>query len=83
MTKLQIPFLFLCVAVASCGQDAPRGYQYFEANISEAREVVDGCREGNVRGDECTSAAMAVSKAEAKERSKKFFGNGKAYDPNK
>lgn len=54
---------------------APRGMQYFAAHIDEARQVLAGCRDGSVRGDECTNAEQAVVEAEGRERFKKFMGN--------
>lgn len=50
----------------------PRGTQYFEANISEAREVVAACRKGTIRGNECTNAETAIVTVESKERFKRF-----------
>lgn len=69
--------------VTGCSQAEPRGQQYFEANIDEARQVDRECSTGETTGDECRNAAYAISTVEAKERSKKFFGDGKAYDPRK
>ncbi|HEV2597767.1 hypothetical protein [Sphingopyxis sp.] len=54
---------------------APRGPQYFAAHLDEARQIVAGCREGTVRGDECTNAEQALVEAEGRERFKKFMGN--------
>jgi hypothetical protein len=54
---------------------APRGVQYFAAHIDEARQVISGCSDGSVRGDECVYADQAVIEAEARERFKKFMGN--------
>lgn len=70
-------------AVAGCSSPEPRGEQYFSTHLDDAKQVVAGCTEGTARGDECYNAEVAISKAEAKERSKKFFGDGKAYDPDK
>lgn len=53
----------------------PRGTQYFAANVDEARQIVAQCAEGSVRGDECANAEQAVTKAEGRERFKKFMGN--------
>ena len=53
----------------------PRGTQYFAAHLDEARQIVAGCREGTVRGDECVNAEQAVVEAEGRERFKKFMGN--------
>ncbi|MBW8297270.1 MAG: hypothetical protein K0M74_16040 [Sphingopyxis sp.] len=69
------------VAPFGCGRAEPRRQLYFEAHIDEAREIVEGCRDGSVRGDECTNAERALSRNEAKERSKRFLGDGKAYTP--
>lgn len=54
---------------------APRGMQYFAAHLDEARQVVAGCVDGSVRGDECSNAEQAVVEAEGRERFKKFMGN--------
>ena len=54
---------------------APRGTQYFAANLDEARQVVAGCRDGSVRGGECATAEEAIIKLEAQERRKRFLGN--------
>lgn len=67
--------------LAACGQTEPRSQQYFESHLEEAQQIVDGCRDGTVRGGECDHADRAVQRAEAKERSKRFFGDGKAYTP--
>lgn len=71
------------VLLASCGASEPRSPYYFEDHVDEARQVVEGCRDGSVRGDECDNAGIAVQKADAKERKKRFFGDGKAYTPPK
>lgn len=69
--------------LASCSAPEPRSQYYFEDHLDEARQVVAGCRDGSVRGGECDNADTAVQKAEAKERKKRFFGDGKAYTPPK
>jgi hypothetical protein len=51
---------------------APRGTQFFEANINEAQRVVAACRGGTVRGDECVNAETAIITIESKERFKRF-----------
>lgn len=71
----------LGISVAACSQAEPRSQQYFEANIEEAREIVAGCTDGSVRGGECENADLAVRRADAKARTKKFLGDGKAYTP--
>ncbi|MFT3967251.1 MAG: hypothetical protein QM690_15350 [Sphingobium sp.] len=53
----------------------PRGKQYFAAHLDEARELLTGCAEGSVRGEECFNAEMAVTEAEGRARHKRFFGN--------
>lgn len=52
-----------------------RGTQYFVAHIDEARQVVAGCRDGSVRGEECATAEEAIIKVDAQERRKRFLGN--------
>ncbi len=59
-------------APAATSPAAPRGTQYFEANIEEARQVVTACREGTVRGDECANAETAIVTVESKERFRRF-----------
>ncbi|MBN9554550.1 MAG: hypothetical protein J0H61_07740, partial [Alphaproteobacteria bacterium] len=54
---------------------AARGTQYFAANLDEARQIVAGCREGAVRGDECANAEQAVIEADSRDRFKRFTGN--------
>ncbi len=51
-----------------------RGVQYFEADVEEARDIVEGCREGSVRGAECANAEEAIIKVEAIERRRRFLG---------
>ena len=51
---------------------APRGTQFFEANIGEAQQVITACRNGTIRGDECTNAETALITVESKERFKRF-----------
>lgn len=51
---------------------APRGPQYFEVHIGEARRVVAECREGTIRGDECNNAEAAIITVESKERFQRF-----------
>lgn len=53
----------------------PRGKQYFAAHLDEARQILAGCTEGSVRGEECFNAEMAVVEAEGSARHRKFFGN--------
>jgi hypothetical protein len=49
-----------------------RNTQYFVANIGEARQVVAGCRNGNILGEECTNAETAIITVESKERFERF-----------
>lgn len=53
---------------------APRGTQYFAANLNEARQIVAGCQAGSVRGDECANAEQAILAAEGRARFKRFMG---------
>lgn len=66
--------LAMLALLAACGKAEPRSTPYFEAHLDEARELVAGCREGSVRGDECANADLAVRQADAKERFRKFRG---------
>lgn len=80
--KIQpIAAVMVGLALFGRGKAGPRSQLYFEGHIDEAREIVEGCRDGSVRGDECMTAGRAVSRKEAKERSKRFLGDGKAYTP--
>lgn len=69
------------IAIAGCSPSEPRSTQYFEAHIDEARQIVQECRDGPVRGAECDNADIAVQTSEAKERRKRFFGDRNAYTP--
>lgn len=62
------------VAEAATSAEA-RAMQYFIAHVEEARQVVAGCRDGSVRGGECTNAEEAIIKVDAAERRKRFLGN--------
>ncbi|EZP83114.1 hypothetical protein BV97_01217 [Novosphingobium resinovorum] len=73
--------LFAGFGLSACAPSEPRSTQFFEANLDEARMIVAGCRDGSVRGGECANADYAVQRAESRERSKGFFGDGKAYTP--
>lgn len=66
-----------CASVSACGQAEPRSAQYFDAHIEEGRQVLEGCREGTIRSAECDNAERAVKTADAKARSKRFFGTDK------
>ncbi|SCW50300.1 hypothetical protein SAMN02927924_00993 [Sphingobium faniae] len=52
----------------------PRGKQYFAAHPDEAHQILAGCMDGSVRGEECFNAEMAVVEADGRARHKKFFG---------
>lgn len=52
-----------------------RGVQYFEANVEEARQVVEVCRDGSVRGAECANAEEAIITVESEERRRRFLGD--------
>jgi len=76
--KLQLLGAVLtCASLAACGQSEPRSTQYFKAHIDEARKIVNGCRDGTIRGGECDNADLAVKQADAKEKSRRFFGTRK------
>ena len=62
-------------AAAAPQPTAARGTQYFAANLDEARQIVAGCRDGSVRGDECANAEQAVIEADSRDRFKRFTGN--------
>lgn len=52
-----------------------RSTQYFVAHVDEARQIAQSCRDGSVRGDECSNAEAAIVKLEAQKRSKQFIGD--------
>ena len=72
--------IFKMLAIASltiltaCAPPEPRSVQYFEANLDEARDVVQSCTAGDMRGDECSNANVAVETAEGKARFERFRG---------
>ena len=74
MMKLILAALTGPLILAACAQAAPRSSEYFAEHLDEAREVVSGCRDGAVRGEECANAGMAVEEADAKERFRRFRG---------
>lgn len=74
MKKLFLAVLIGPFALTACAQAAPRSSEYFAAHLNEARQVVTGCRDGTVRGEECANAGMAVEEADAKERFRRFRG---------
>lgn len=63
--------------IAPPAASAARGTQYFEAHVDEGRQIVAACREGTVRGDECSNAETAVVTIESKERFRRFRGERK------
>ncbi len=81
--KHHIVTVLVALSIAGCAQSEPRSTQYFDAHIDEARQIVGGCRDGSVRGEECDNAERAVKTVAAKERTKRFLGDGKAYTPDR
>jgi predicted small secreted protein len=74
MKKLILAVLIGPFALTACTEAAPRSSEYFAAHLEEARQVVAGCRDGTVRGEECANAGLAVEEADAKERFRRFRG---------
>ena len=74
MKKAIIVVLAGPFSLTACAQAAPRSSEYFAAHLDEARQVVAGCRDGTVRGEECANANRAVEEAKAKERFRRFRG---------
>lgn len=74
MRLLMIPVL---IVAGGCAPREARSVEYFEAHPAEAREVVEACRAGDVRGDECGHAKTAVEVAEGRERMRRFLGSDK------
>lgn len=74
MTKKKLILAVLTgpFGLAACAQAAPRSSEYFAAHLDEARQIVIGCRDGTVRGEECANAGLAVEEADAKERFRRF-----------
>lgn len=72
--KLILAVLAGPFSLTACAQAAPRSSEYFAKNLDEARQVVAGCRDGTVRGDECANASLAIEEAEAKARFRRFRG---------
>lgn len=71
----------LALLLVGCAQTEPRSQLYFDTHIDEARQIVEGCRDGSVRNAECDNADRAVSPAKARKRTRKFLGDGNAYTP--
>lgn len=63
----------ILAAIAGCSAE-PRSTEYFKAHLDEAKEVVDGCAAGSVRGDECANASFAVEEAKGRDRFRRFLG---------
>lgn len=74
MMKLILAVLTGPLILAACAEAAPRSSAYFAEHLDEARQVVTGCRDGTVRGEECANAGLAVEEADAKERFRRFRG---------
>ncbi|WP_447763394.1 EexN family lipoprotein [Sphingopyxis panaciterrae] len=60
--------------LSACVPSEPRSTQYFEAHLDDAKQIVTDCRDGTVRGDECTNADIAIQTAEGREKFKRFLG---------
>jgi hypothetical protein len=52
----------------SACHDQPRSTSYFEANPKERLDVLQACRSGTQRGDECANAATASDSEAARKR---------------
>src|SRR3546814_12820844 len=76
MTKKKLILAVLTgpFSLEACTQATPRSRDYFAEHLEEARQVVAGCRDGTVRGDECANANMAVEEAEAKDGIRRIKG---------
>jgi hypothetical protein len=74
MKKVTLMMLAGAFSLTACTQAAPRSSEYFAAHLDEARQIVAGCRDGTVRGEECANAGLAVEEADAKERFRRFRG---------
>lgn len=72
--KLILAVLIGPFALTACTQAAPRSSEYFAEHLDEARQVVTGCRDGTVRGEECANAGLVVEEVDAKERFRRFRG---------
>lgn len=74
MRKVILAVLTGPLSLAACAQAIPRSSEYFAEHLDEARQIVTGCRDGTVRGEECANAALAVEEADAKDRFRRFRG---------
>ena len=74
MTIFKMLAIVSLAILTACAEPEPRGVEYFEANLDEAREVVQSCTAGDMRGDECRNANVAIETAEGKARFERFRG---------
>lgn len=74
MTIFKMLAILSLAILTACAEPEPRGVQYFEANLDEAHNVVQSCTVGDMRGDECSNANVAVETAEGKARFERFRG---------
>lgn len=59
--------VFSSVTFLSACQKEPRSASYFLAHREEAQQVLAGCKEGKIRGEECVNA-LAVPQDDLKKR---------------
>lgn len=58
------PATLALIAVLLCGCERPaRSVAYFVAHAPERRHALDSCRTGDLRGEECETAARAEAEA--------------------
>lgn len=69
-----LSIIAVCAILSGCSESAPRSATYFEANPDEARQIVNGCKDGSIRSEECAAADIAVQTIEGRERTKRFLG---------
>lgn len=74
MINLKMLAIASLATLSACAEPDPRSVQYFEANLDEARNVVQSCTAGDLRGNECSNANVAAETAEGKARFERFRG---------
>ena len=74
MIDLKMLAIASLATLTACAPPEPRSVQYFEANLEEARDIVKRCKAGDMGGDECSNANVAVETAAGKARFERFRG---------
>lgn len=74
MIDLRMLVIASFASLPGCAPPEPRSVQYFETNLEEARDIVERCTAGDMGGDECSNANVAVETAAGKARFERFRG---------